>query len=121
MQFEVEAAGIAHRLSASVAPPQRGGAGVAVGAECPSSLADNLRSRSKIIKAAQANLRGVRQPYQSLLGPDQRPVLTVHLVVQPAGVAQVVSRPVPAPQGRCRGPAVDALSGLCAQSGSTQT
>lgn len=31
---------------------------------------------------------------------DQRPVLAVHLVVEPAGIAQVVSGGVPPPQGR---------------------
>ena len=46
------------------------------------------------------------------LGLDQRPVLAVHLVVQPAGIAQVVAGGVPPPQGRRRRAAVDALAAL---------
>ena len=50
--------------------------------------------------------------HQSPLGLDQRPVLAVHLVVEAAGVAEVVSVSVPAPQrsGGCS--AVDTLAAL---------
>lgn len=50
--------------------------------------------------------------YQSLLGSDERPVLAVHLVIQTAGVAQVVACSVPSPQwsGCCS--TVHTLSGL---------
>ena len=50
--------------------------------------------------------------HQSPLGLDQRPVLAVHLVVEAAGVAEVVSVAVSPPQ-RCRGRrTVDALAAL---------
>lgn len=50
--------------------------------------------------------------YQAFLRFDERPVDAVHLVVKAAGVAQVVSGAVPAPQRRGHGAAVDALSAL---------
>ena len=53
--------------------------------------------------------------YESSFGFDERPVLAVHLVVEAAGVAQVVARPVPPPQRRGRRPAVDALAALFGQ------
>jgi hypothetical protein len=36
--------------------------------------------------------------YQSSLGFDKRPVLSVHLVVEAAGVTEVVAVPIPPPQ-----------------------
>lgn len=45
VQFEVEAAGVAHRLPAGVASPQRCCARVTVGAQCACSLTDNLKHR----------------------------------------------------------------------------
>lgn len=50
--------------------------------------------------------------YQAFLRFDERPVDTVHLVIEAAGVAQVVSGPVPAPKWRGDGAAVDTLSAL---------
>lgn len=51
-------------------------------------------------------------PHQSLLRFNERSVDAVHFVVEAAGVAQVVSRAVPAPQRRGHGAAVDALPAL---------
>lgn len=48
--------------------------------------------------------------HQSFLRFDEWPVDAVHLVVEAAGVAQVVSGAVPAPQRRGHGATVDALS-----------
>lgn len=53
-----------------------------------------------------------RCSYQPPLGLDERPVLPVHLVVEAAGVAQVVAGAIAAPQRRGQGPAVDALAPL---------
>ena len=53
------------------------------------------------------------ETYQPPLGLDERPVLAVHLVIESAGVTQIVARTVPPPQGGRRGPAVHALSSLC--------
>ena len=50
--------------------------------------------------------------YHAFLGLDERPVDSVHLVVQSAGVAEVVSRPVPTPQRRGDRPAVHTLAAL---------
>lgn len=51
--------------------------------------------------------------YQPPLGLDERAILPVHLVIQAAGVTQIVTRTVPPPQRRRRGPAVDALPAFC--------
>lgn len=90
VQFVVEPAGIAHRVTIAVAPPKGGGGGLTVSAAGASS------SRSG----------------QSAFGLDERSVLAIHLVVQAASVAQVVTRPVPPPQGGGGGTAVDALAPL---------
>lgn len=50
--------------------------------------------------------------HQPLLRFDQRPVDAVHLVIKAAGVAQVMSGSVSAPQRRRHGPAVHALAAL---------
>jgi len=44
---------------------------------------------------------------------DQGPVGAIHFVVEPAGVAQVVTVAVSPPQGSGRGAAVDTFSTLC--------
>lgn len=54
----------------------------------------------------------LHRSYQSFLWFDERPVDAVHLVVEAAGVTQVVSGAVSAPQRRGHGSAVDALSAL---------
>lgn len=54
MQFEVEAAGIAHRLPVGVTPPQRRRARVTVGTYSSCTLADNLKHNTK----QQTNLPG---------------------------------------------------------------
>ena len=50
--------------------------------------------------------------HQSPLGLDQRPVLAVHLVVEAAGVAEVMSVPITTPQRGGGGPAIHALTTL---------
>lgn len=80
MQFIVEAAGVAHRVSICIAPPECGGGRLTV------STTGACSSGSR----------------QSAFGFNERSVLAVHLVVEPAGVAQVVSGAVTSPQ-RCRG------------------
>ena len=50
--------------------------------------------------------------HQSPLGLDQRPVLAVHLVVEAAGVAEVVPVAVTTPQRGRGGTTVDALAAL---------
>lgn len=55
-----------------------------------------------------------RVTHQSPFGFDEGPVLSVHLVVEAAGVAEVVARAVPSPQGRGGGSAVDTFPPLCA-------
>lgn len=47
--------------------------------------------------------------YQSPLRLDEWPVLPIHLVVEPAGVAQVVPGAVPPPERGGCGPTVDAF------------
>lgn len=50
--------------------------------------------------------------YHSLLGPDERPVLTIHLVIQATRIAQVVTCPVPPPQWSSRCSTVHTFPGL---------
>jgi hypothetical protein len=73
---------------------------------------------SKGVRTESNNVGGVggtvteerRHAYQASGLPDEWPVHAVHLVVESAGIAQVVSRTVPSPQ-RCRDrSAVDALT-----------
>lgn len=90
MQFKVKAAGVTHRVSVPVAPPQGGGGGLAV---CTAG--------------ACASGSG-----QSAFGLDERSVLAVHLVVQSAGVAQVVAGTIPSPQGGGGGTAVYTFTAL---------
>lgn len=124
MQFEVETAGVTYGLSVGIAPPQCCCAGVTVGTEGTSTLTHNLKHREgntvnvSIESDMVLDLRKVAnhlESYQSLLGSDQGSVLAIHLVVQSAGVTQVVACTVAAPQRRCSGSAVYALSGLCLQ------
>lgn len=58
--------------------------------------------------------------YQPPLGLDEGPVLSVHLVVEPARVAQVVARAIPSPERGGCGPTVDALPAFCGGQGETQ-
>ena len=58
--------------------------------------------------------------HQSSLGFDERPVGAVHLVVEAAGVAEIVSRPVSPPQRRGGGPAVHTFPALCTHTTTTQ-
>lgn len=48
--------------------------------------------------------------YQSSLGFNEWSVLTIHFVVEAAGVAEIVAGAVPPPQRRGRGSAVHTLS-----------
>lgn len=97
MQLEVESTGVADGLALVVAPPQGGGRGATVG-------------------AAQAHAPGHGRALQlkghSPLRLRRGSGGAVHLVVEAAGVAQVVARAVPTPQGRGDGTAVDALPGF---------
>lgn len=65
-------------------------------------------------------LGGCSCTYQSSLWLDQRSILSVHLVVEATGVAQIVPSAVASPQ-RCRGGAtIDALATLCKQKRTTR-
>lgn len=92
MEFVVEAAGVADRFAILIASPKRRCLCLAVDAGCPLATVGR----------------------RSLLRFDERSVLSVHLVVEATGVAQVVAVPVPTPKGRRRRSAVDAFPTLCA-------
>ena len=51
--------------------------------------------------------------YQPSLGLDERPVLPIHLVVEPAGIAEVVARAIPSPERGGCSPTVDTLPAFC--------
>jgi hypothetical protein len=76
VQLVVQSTGIAHRVPIGVPPPQRGSGGLTVrtGRPCPSCC---------------------RQPSLRL---DERPILSVHFMVEPAGIAKVVPSAIPPPQ-----------------------
>jgi len=57
-------------------------------------------------------IRITKKTHQSTFGLDERPVLAVHLVVQSAGVAQVVAGAVSPPQRGGGGTAVHAFTSL---------
>lgn len=88
VQLVIQAARVTHRVPVSVASPQRRCGCLAVGTTGPRSSGSG----------------------QSPFGLDERSVLPVHLVVQPAGVTQIVPGPVSPPQRGRRGPAVHAFS-----------
>lgn len=88
MELHVQATGIAHGLTLCVAAPQRGGGGLAVG-------------------TGEAHSAGGGQP---ALGFDEGPIDAIHLVVEAAGVAQVMPRPIPPPEWGGHGSTVDTLS-----------
>ena len=90
MKFVVEATGVADGLPVCIPAPERGGVGPAVGAARPLPLG------------------GTQPP----LGLHQRPVGPVHLVVEAAGVAEIVAVAVPPPERGGGRPAVDALPTL---------
>ena len=96
MNLLVQPAGVADNVPVAATPPQRGGGGGAVGT-----------GRALPLAAGHAGV----------LGLDQRPVGAVHLVVETAGVAEVVARRVPPPQGRGRHAAVHALPCLLVMNG----
>lgn len=75
VQFVVQPAGIAHRVSIGISSPQRGGARVTVAALGSSSLANN----------------------QAFLGSNQWAVLSIHFVIKPAGIAQIMATNIPSP------------------------
>lgn len=56
-----------------------------------------------------------RETYQSSLWLDQRPILSVHFVVEATGIAQIMSGAVASPQRRGGGTTVYALASLCKQ------
>lgn len=88
VQFKVQAAGVAHRVPVGVSPPQR-------------------RRCRLTVRARRPCPPGCGQPP---FGFDERAILPVHLVIESAGVTQIVTRTVPPPQRSRRGPAVHTLS-----------
>lgn len=93
VEFVVEPAGVAHRVTVPVAPPQGGRGCLAV-------------------RAAGASSPRRRQ---SALWLDKGSVLAVHLVVQAARVAEVVARSIPPPQRGGGGSTVHTFTPLCAE------
>ena len=110
MELVVESARVADRFATAIAPPQRGRGGPAVGADGALSSRRVLHfGRTETFEVRLTLISTVRVTHHSPFGLDQRPVGPVHLVVEPAGVAEVVSIAVPAPQWSRAGAAVDAL------------
>lgn len=93
VEFVVEATGVAHWISIAIASPQRGRSGLAV------CTAGSGSSRCR----------------QSAFGLDQGPVLSVHLVVEAAGVAEVVARSISPPERGGGRTTVHTLTALCAE------
>lgn len=90
VEFHVEATGITDRFPLCVSSPQCGGGGVTVGAR----QAHPPRGR------------------QSSLGFDKGSVDAIHLVVESTGITQVMTGPIPPPQGGRHRPTVHTLPSL---------
>lgn len=93
VQLVVEPASVADRLAGLVPPPESRGRRLAVGA------AGARPSRRTLQRQAAFRL-------------DEGSILTVHLVVKPTGVAEVVPGAVSSPKGCRRGAAIHALATL---------
>lgn len=91
MEFIVESASVADGVSVAVASPQCCGVCPTVCATCSCSSGSR----------------------QSPLGFNEGSILSVHFVVQTAGIAQIVAGPIPPPQRGGGSPTVDALPALC--------
>lgn len=79
---------------------------------CPANFLHKVllpeERKSKTPKGQGAS-RFARTTHQPSLGLNKGSILSVHFVVEPAGVAQVVTGTISAPQWGGRRPAVDAL------------
>ena len=53
--------------------------------------------------------QGFETHHSAVFWLDQRPAGAVHLVIEATRVTEILARPVPAPEGRGSGPAVDTL------------
>ena len=80
----------------------------------PSPSIGRTRTETGSISVTESRVRH-QTTHQSPFGFDERSVLAVHLVVETAGIAEVVAGAVSPPQRRRRGAAVDALATLCAR------
>lgn len=108
VQLEVEAASVANGLALVVAPPKGGGAGAAVGAAQPQPPGRGLKFKI-IIYSEGTEPAQKSATYQTLRRLYQGPVHPVHLVVESARVAQIMSGPVPPPERRRYRAAINAL------------
>ena len=98
MQLEVQAACIADRLAISSSSPQSCHRGLAVGAQYAVSLRVDLENFKTFTFATTSPAAScISLTYKSLLGLVNWPVVSVDLVVQTAGITQVISLVVSSP------------------------
>lgn len=90
VQLVVESTGVTHGLTIGVPSPECGGCGLAVG------TAGTLSPSGR----------------QSSLRFDERPVLSIHLVVETTGVTEVVTVTITSPQRSGRGSTVYTFTSL---------
>ena len=110
MKFVIEATGITHWLSVLISSPQSGRCCFTVCTICSFSPRRRLKCHSSFYLKNKENIFLIA--YQSSLGLDKRPVLSVHFIIETTGIAEIVTIAVPPPQ-RCRGrPAVHTFSPL---------
>ena len=113
VQLVVEAAGVTNWFSAAVPSPERRLSGLAISAHGALASGGALRGGRKpdmnnfplqprkhqVQKASAPVINGhLVRTHQSSLWLDQRPVLAIHLVVESAGIAEVVPVAITPPQ-----------------------
>lgn len=83
------------------------------------SVAYSVPHLSHVVQGAASQPPSWQSPWpvthQALLGPHQRAVDTIHLVIEAAGIAQVVASPIAAPEWCGQGTAVDTLTALAGE------
>ena len=121
VQFVIKSACVAHRLAVVVSSPQSGLRGLTVGANGAFALRGGLKEKTPFDVREHGNGRVTAiistSTHHSSFGFDEWPVLPVHLVIESAGVAQVVAVAVSPPQRSRSRPTIDALATLWKKSG----
>ena len=109
------AVSLAHHISHSA---RRGCAGLRREVICGAGTPSCIVSQASLQHSFASHLKLYEfSTYQSPLWFDKWSVLAVHLVVEAAGVAEIVAVAVPPPERGGGRPAVDALPTLCNRAG----
>ena len=108
MKLVVKAACIANWLAILISSPKSCCRCLAV--RTASTLSSRGRLKNTSYKYHQWKIYGT---YKSSFGLDKRPILAVHLVVEAAGITEVMSIPISSPEGSWSRPTIYAFTSLC--------